>query len=366
MNKDFDKYYQAYLQKYSATTFPKEIKKNETEVNGSNLLLFIPFVFIIVLSFLINTNTNTNTNYNSKEINLLYSEKYINENLYIDPKLSVKVENNKSTFIKPNAIHEKETKKIVKQFQNIENYELGVVSDNRINNTKSNEIASLPSIDWKKGFSDKKIKFIETLLPLITFQNQQILIERKRLFRIKDYLKANKTLKNNDIIYLNKLAKKYKIHSKNKHKVDLVNELLQSADIIPNSIVLAQAANESGWGTSRFAKEFNALFGQYTYDENNGVIPYKRDKGKKHLIQYFSSIDKSVESYFLNINSHHAYAKFRKIRSQMNINTFNVKLLTETLDVYAEDKSYVDTINLIIDTNKFIQFDNFDSIFTKS
>ena len=158
MNKDFDKYYQAYLQKYSEITFPKEIKKSETEFNGSKLLLFIPFVFIIVLSLLINTNTDTN--YNSKEINLLYSEKYINENLYIDPKLSVKVENNKSTFIKPNSIHEKETKKIVKQFQNIENYELGVVSDSRINNTKSNEIASLPSIDWKKGFSDKKIKLL--------------------------------------------------------------------------------------------------------------------------------------------------------------------------------------------------------------
>ena len=70
------------------------------------------------------------------------------KNILIPKESSVKVENNKSTFIKPNSIHEKETKKIVKQFQNIENYELGVVSDNRINNTKSNEIASLPSIDW--------------------------------------------------------------------------------------------------------------------------------------------------------------------------------------------------------------------------
>ena len=100
------------------------------------------------------------------------------------------------------------------------------------------------------------------------------------LFKMADYLKDMKTLKKDDILYLNNLAKKYKINTKNIHKIDLVNELLHSVDIIPNSIVLAQAANESGWGTSRFAKEYNALFGQYTYDENNGVIPFDRDEGK--------------------------------------------------------------------------------------
>ncbi len=210
-----------------------------------------------------------------------------------------------------------------------------------------------------KTLGDTKKKrelFIKILLPLILAENEKINEDRKKLFKIlsKDFNTVGER------VWLKRRFKEYKIEDK-----DLA-ELKERMDIVPVSIALAQAANESGWGTSRFAKEFNALFGQYTYDENNGVIPYKRDKGKKHLIQYFPSIDKSVESYFLNINSHHAYAKFRKIRSQMNINTFNIKLLTETLDVYAEDKSYVDTINLIIDTNKFIQFDNFDSIFTKS
>ena len=122
---------------------------------------------------------------------------------------------------------------------------------------------------------------------------------------------------------------------------------------------MAQAANESGWGTSRFAREYNALFGQYTYDENKGIVPFEREDGKKHWIKNFTSINKSVESYFQNINSHYAYKNFRKLRSQIRDlnNDFNIKILTNALDVYAEDESYVETINLIIDSNKLNQFD---------
>ena len=111
------------------------------------------------------------------------------------------------------------------------------------------------------------------------------------------------TINSHDLdTYLNNLANKYLINSKNKHKIDLVQELLQSVDIIPTSIVLAQAANESGWGRSRFAREYNALFGQYTYDEKSGVIPYEREEGKKHLIKNFSSsnLDYIVETYSLS------------------------------------------------------------------
>ena len=111
-----------------------------------------------------------------------------------------------------------------------------------------------------------------------------------------------------------KISKKYVIAIENKHKVDLIDELLRQVNTIPNSIVLAQAVNESGWGSSRFATESNALFGEYTYDTKNGIIPERRDKGKKHLIKNFSSIDKSVESYFKNINTHNAYKNFRLIR----------------------------------------------------
>ena len=217
----------------------------------------------------------------------------------------------------------------------------------------------LLNYDWKPMFSQKKIEFIETVLPIITFENKKILNERKRLIEIKKYLHAEKTLMDEDILYLSQIVKKYNIKSWNKHKIDVLDELLILVDVIPNSIVLAQAVNESGWGTSRFAKEHNALFGEYTYDERKGIVPLERESGKKHLIRNFSSLNKSVESYFRNINTHYAYEEFREIRSQIHQKNspINIKLLTETLDVYAEDELYVDTINSIIDSNKFNQFD---------
>ena len=196
-------------------------------------------------------------------------------------------------------------------------------------------------------------------MPLISYQNQKILLEREKIFELRSNLLNNKTLTNDNLAYLNKIAKKYNIKISNKHKIDLVDEILISVDIIPNSIVLAQAANESAWGTSRFAKEYNAFFGEYTYDFSKGVIPLNREEGKKHLVKSFSSFDKSVESYFKNINSHRAYKKFRLIRKLMrDKNNFsNVNLLVETLNSYAEDDNYIGTINSIIESNNLYKFD---------
>lgn len=250
----------------------------------------------------------------------------------------------------------------------IENYE---VNDNLIIlESQKNLTSSLKYISpkWKINFTKKKIDFIETILPLIAYENQKILLERTRLIDIKNYLEIEKTLESNDLDYLLALSRKYKVTLVHKHKIDIINELLIKVNIIPNSIVLAQAANESGWGTSRFAKEYNALFGQYTYDVNNGIVPFKREEGEKHLIRQFSSINKSVESYFININSHYAYSEFREIRNKFkNQNLkFQINKLTETLRVYAQDKLYVQTLNSIIKTNKLEQFDFRPAIFIKS
>ena len=270
-------------------------------------------------------------NYNSTQVNRMYSEKLIDRDFVIPPNVEKKI------------------------------------FDKSIEQTLSHS-TQLPNHDWKQMFSQKKIIFIETLLPLIMLENKKILNERKKIIEIKKYLQTEKTLIDGDIIYLNQIAKKYQIKSMNKHKLDLLNELLILVDSIPNSIVLAQAVNESGWGSSRFAIEHNALFGQYTYKENEGTIPYEREQGKKHLIKNFSSFDKSVESYFKNINTHHAYKEFRKIRSQINKKDLliNIKLLTQTLEAYAEDELYVDTINSIIDSNKFNQFDSVINFFINS
>jgi len=324
-------------------------------------LLALPLIFTYVIDYHAH---NKNNKIVEKKISKIFS---LNENIY-------NVQKNFNLTFDSSSINNFYSKKIIKNLEEENIINLKPRPKKLINNNyKFIEFVSLNKLNnsllfvspkWKNNLSDKKIKFIETILPLIVFENYNILLERKKLLSIKNFLSSNKTLSNNDLKYLMNISKKYKVNSTNKHKIDLINEVILRVNIIPNSIVLAQAANESGWGTSRFAKDYNALFGQYTYDKNNGVIPFGREEGKKHLIKHFESIDKSVESYFKNINSHYAYEKFRILRDEINglnndiNNHFNIKILTQTLDVYAEDESYVDTINSIIKSNNLNQFNN--------
>jgi len=275
--------------------------------------------------------------YDSYTVNRIYSQKKI-----LDEKINLKKTNKSLVSLKkkplnPDLIKLKNTR-----------YNLKVLNQN------INEI-------YLDFLSEYKKDFVKTLLPLISYENQNVLLERSKLDNIKVYLDNNKTLPESDLKFLYKISKKYKLKTKNKHKYDLVKELLDLVDIIPNSIVLAQAANESGWGTSRFAREFNALFGEYTYDYSNGVVPLLREDGEKHLVKMFDSVDKSIQSYFNNLNSHYAYAGFREVRKIMREknNFSNIKLLVDELDSYAADTNYIETINSIIDVNKLYQFDEF-------
>jgi len=230
------------------------------------------------------------------------------------------------------------------------------------------DLVSLKKINLLSDISERKKEFINIVLPIIVDQNQKIISLRQRLINSKNYLHQNKTLSQTDQSFIQNLATKYYVTVKNRHKIDIINDLLISVDVIPNSIALAQAANESGWGSSRFATEYNALYGEYTYDSKAGIIPFEREEGKKHLVRYFQTIDKSVESYFMNINSHFAYEKFRKLRKILRDqnNYFNVNLLVDKLDAYAEDDKYVDTLVSIINDNKLTQYDYIVSLLTTS
>ena len=277
-------------------------------------------------------------NIDSMTINKLYSEKNIK-------------------FVNPQTLEEQPSRIFV-------NIKPKPLNPSIISNGQTSKEINLSNLSLSKNFDIKnltkaKLEFIETLLPLISYENQKILFDRKKILNLRNNLLNKKTLTNQELSYLRKISNKYKVKSDNKHKIDLIEDLLISVDIIPNSIVLAQAANESGWGTSRFAKEYNAIFGEYTYDFNKGVIPLKREEGKKHLVKAFTSYNKSVESYFKNINTHYAYEGFRSLRKLMREknNFSNVDLLVSTLDSYAEDEKYIKTINLIIKTNKLDQFD---------
>ena len=205
-----------------------------------------------------------------------------------------------------------------------------------------------------------KRNFVRTVLPLIINENQLIISKRNKLIFLKEKLQENYTLNNNELKLLFSLANTYKVKTDKTHKLELIDDLLQRIDVIPNSIVLAQAAIESGWGSSRFAKDYNALFGEYTYDDNNGVIPLNRENGDTHLIKSFNSYNSSVKSYFNNINTHYAYKDFREVRNVMRDrnNYSNIDLLVDQLNTYAEDKNYIYTIKSVIKKNKFKVFDS--------
>ncbi len=272
----------------------------------------------------------------SGQINKLYSEKEI---FLKDPPVSEVLSNKIIVKIKNKPINPK-------FISNIEN------------NNQPIQVSYLSDSDLDYLSAEKKV-FVKKVLPIIINKNQNILLTRAFLNDLKQKLNTFKTLENKEVTKLNKIAKEFNIQYQEKHKLDLINEILINVDIIPNSIVLAQAAIESGWGKSRFAKKYNAFFGEYTYDQSEGVVPLERELGDKHLIKSFSSIDNSVSSYFKNINSHSAYKDFREVRNIMRSknNFTNINLLISKLNSYAEDNNYIKTLNSVIQKNDFQKYD---------
>ena len=206
----------------------------------------------------------------------------------------------------------------------------------------------------------RKKVFISIVLPLIVRENQGIELQRNKLQKIYDNLKISKTLSVEENIWLINLAAKYSIPTQKIHKIKIVQNLLKHVDIIPNSIAIAQAAKESGWGTSRFALEGNALYGQWTYNSNIGLLPIERNEGDSHFVRSFVDLRESVVSYMENINSHSAYESFRNKRAQYRNNNIGLDPsdLVRELAPYAELPNYTDILKKIIDSNKLYNFDN--------
>lgn len=140
----------------------------------------------------------------------------------------------------------------------------------------------------------------------------------------------------------------------------ILQSLLKRIDIIPPSLVLAQAAIESGWGTSRFAKNANNLFGQWCFSKGCGLIPKARTTGKAHEVAKFDSVNESIRSYLKNLNSFHRYEKFRTLRSKSSIKDTGKGVLTllPGLEPYSEQgKLYIKKVSKMIKQNKLQRFD---------
>ena len=139
-----------------------------------------------------------------------------------------------------------------------------------------------------------------------------------------------------------------------------IAELKLRMDIVPTSIAIAQAAKESGWGTSRFALEGNAMYGQWTWG-GEGIEPSKKDKEKEHKILKFPKLQSSVAAYMKNLNTHRGYSEFRDKRSKIREKKQEVNGLdlVDYLYNYAQTGSeYVKTLKIIIQQNNLNDFDS--------
>ena len=229
------------------------------------------------------------------------------------------------------------------------NYNLSDVRINKI--AKPVEIGKLP-YELKEIQSVKKRKdlFIQIVLPLILEENNKILLDRKKLFAILN--KNNNSKSDNE--WLNKKFKQYGISNKD------IPTLKRRMDIIPPSMAVAQAAKETGWGTSRFALEGNALFGQWTYSDK-GIKPAAADAGTTHKVMMFNVLKSSVKAYTRNLNTHKSYRKMRYVRAIQRDNNgkLNSLELVDYLDNYAETgKEYTIILKKIILQNSLIDFDD--------
>ena len=203
----------------------------------------------------------------------------------------------------------------------------------------------------------KRDLFIKIMLPLILDENEKIKSDRKKLFKIlnKDFNSPGER------VWLKRRFKQYKIDDQDLAKLKM------RMDIIPVSIAIAQAANESGWGTSRFALEGNALFGQWTYSKN-GISPKNKDPNQSHKVLQFQILKASVRAYKNNLNTHNAYQDFREARAQLRQGDTHINglQLTEYLKNYASiGKKYVEILESIIKKNRLHDFDKANLLPTK-
>jgi len=271
-------------------------------------------------------------------------EKKLETKKNIKPKLDAKKKNFDEAIL-PDLNLKTET--VLNLFKDVE-YDLGQVRSRKL--VKPIYFTQFPrDLDALESVELKKETFIKIVLPLIVAENEKILADRKKLL----ILSNKKFTTDLEKLWLRQKLLEYKIK-----KGDL-NELLVRIDIIPTSIALAQAAKESGWGTSRFALEGNAIFGQWTWS-GQGIAPLNRENNKDHKILKFPILRASVKAYQNNLNTHKSYLKFREKR--LNLREKNKQIsglkLTETLNNYAQTGTeYTKILNQIIKQNRLSDFE---------
>ncbi len=237
----------------------------------------------------------------------------------------------------------------IKQLFKDTNYSLKDVRETKL--VKPIVLSLLPEeMKMIESTQQRKDLFIQIILPLVLEENNQIKLDRKKLFSILNRSNNSNSEKN----WLNHKFKQYGVVNKD------LSTLKIRMDIVPVSLAIAQAAKETGWGTSRFALEGNALFGQWTWS-GEGIKPAGSDNNSTHKVMKFKILKSSVRAYQRNLNTHLSYKQFRMARAELRDHKRNLDslILANYLDKYAATgKQYVKIIKKIIIQNNLTDFDD--------
>lgn len=205
----------------------------------------------------------------------------------------------------------------------------------------------------------RKTAFYDYLLPMIHKANDEVLKERTWLVQVAKTLAASRTISDADLVELERVEARYLRQRPEGTVVERVREMLRRVDVVPASLVLAQAAKESGWGTSRFATEGNNFFGIWCFYEGCGLTPLGRGEGRNHEVATFATVEEGVRYYIRNINTHAAYKDLRLMRAQARIRNERLRgvQMAEGLVRYSErGAAYVKEIQTMIHHNQLSRF----------
>ena len=221
--------------------------------------------------------------------------------------------------------------------------------------------STLPNFEAITNIDLKKETFFTYFNAYIEAENIRILERRAKVQLFANILATGGDLSATEQETLDEFALQYRLQDSELSPVDLVDELLVRVDIIPVSLALAQAATESAWGTSRFAREGNNIFGQWCFDEGCGLVPGQRADDASHEVKSFATVEASIRAYFRNLNTNPSYAYLRELRAQMRIKDkpLDSRALAQGLLRYSErGHVYISEIHDIIRINDLLSFDS--------
>ncbi|MBY5981076.1 glucosaminidase domain-containing protein [Ferrimonas balearica] len=219
---------------------------------------------------------------------------------------------------------------------------------------KNAPVSKQPDFDAYTDVRAKKAAFFDFLRPMVDAENRKIAEQRAFIQRAQERLLMDRSLSDAETTHLSNLASNYGVEIR-AFTPETLSDLLVRVDEVPSAMVLVQAANETGWGSSRFAKEGLNYFGQWCFRKGCGLVPNQRQGGMNHEVARFDSVQDSVASYLRNLNTNPAYRELRDIRQKLRLagKTPTAEDLIPGLIRYSERKeAYVDELLSMLNQNQ--------------